>query len=96
MAAFELNIYGKDDEIIKTFATDKVRWGVFLQALEVQDGLEEKSTAEQFDIINRFVKKIFPDLSDKDLENADIDDVMNNFKQLINKANKIGGNSKNA
>lgn len=96
MAAFELNIYGKDDEIVKTFTTDKVRWGVFLQALEVQEGLADKTPAEQFDIINRFVKKLFPDLTDKDLENADIDDVMNTFKQLINKANKIGGNSKNA
>lgn len=96
MAAFELNIYGKDDVIIKTHATDKVRWGVFLQALEVQESLASKTPAEQFDIINRFVKKIFPDLTDKDLENADIDDVMNTFKQLINKANKIGGNSKNA
>lgn len=96
MAAFELNIYGKDDEIVKTFATDKVRWGVFLQALEVQEGLSSKTTAEQFDTINRFVKKIFPDLTDKDLENADINDVMNIFKQLLNKAGKIGGNSKNA
>lgn len=96
MAAFELNIYGKDDEILKTFTTDKVRWGVFLQALEVQEGLATMSPAKQFETINRFVKKIFPELTDADLENADIDDVMNTFKQLINKANKIGGNSKNA
>jgi hypothetical protein len=96
MAAFELNIYGKDDEISKTYATDKVRWGVFLQALEVQESLATKTPAEQFDTINRFVKKIFPDLTDKDLENADINDVMNIFKQLLNKASKIGGNSKNA
>ena len=95
MAAFELNIYGKNDEIICTHSTDKVRWGVFLQALEVQESLATMTPAEQFDAISRFVKKIFPDLTDKDLENADIDDVMNIFKQLINKANKIGG-SKNA
>lgn len=96
MAVFELNIYGKDDEIINTFATDKVRWGVFLQALEVQEGMKDMSPAKQFETINRFVKKIFPELTDKDLENADIDDVMNTFRQLINKANRIGGNSKNA
>lgn len=95
MAVFELNIYGKDDEIINTFTTDKVRWGVFLQALEVQEGMKDMSAAKQFEIINRFVKKIFPELTDKDLENADIDDVMNTFRQLINKANKLGGNSKN-
>ena len=96
MAVFELNIYGKDDEIVNTFTTDKVRWGVFLQALEVQESLSKKNAAQQFEIINSFVKKIFPGLTDKDLEDADIDDVMNTFRQLINKANKIGGNSKNA
>lgn len=95
MAQFELNIYGNNDEIIKTFSTDKVRWGVFMQAFELQDEIETMSQAEQCRMVNTFVKKIFPDLTDKDLENADIDDVMNTFKQLLNKANKIGGNSKN-
>lgn len=96
MAQFELNIYGNNDEIVKQFATDKVRWGVFMQAFELQDEIEDMSQAEQFGMINKFVKKIFPELTDKDLENADIDDVMNTFKQLLNKANKIGGgNSKN-
>ena len=32
MAQFELNIYGKDDEIVERYATDRVRWGIFLQA----------------------------------------------------------------
>ena len=96
MAQFELNIDGNNDEIVKQFATDKVRWGVFMQAFELQDEIENMSQAEQFGMINKFVKKIFPELTDKDLENADIDDVMNTFKQLLNKANKIGGgNSKN-
>jgi hypothetical protein len=95
MAQFELNIYGNNDEIVKRFETDKVRWGVFMQALEVADELEKKSAAEQFALINKFVKKIFPELTDADLENADIDDVMNTFKQLLAKAGKIGG-SKNA
>ena len=96
MAQFELNIYGNNDEIIKTFATDKVRWGVFMQALEMQEGLAEKSVGEQFKLINQFLKKIFPDLTDEDLQNADGDDVMNTFKQLLSKSNAIGGNSKNA
>lgn len=97
MAAFELNIYGKDDEILKKFETDRVRWGVFLQALEVHDRLSEMSAAEQFEAINSFVKKIFPDLKDADLDKADADDVLNTFKQLIAKANQIGGRApKNA
>lgn len=89
MAQFELNIYGNDDEIIKTYSTDKVRWGVFVQALEIQDGLADKPVVEQFKLINAFIKKIFPELTDADLECADSDDIMNTFKQLVRKANSV-------
>lgn len=98
MAAFSLNIYGNDDEILKTYATNKVRWGVFMQAVELQDGLEDKSPAEQLLMVSAFMKKIFPDITDADLELADTNDVFNTFQQLVNKAGKIGGagNPKNA
>ena len=96
MAQFELNIYGNDDEIIKTYATEKVRWGIFMQALELADGLEGLSVGEQFKKISEFIKKIFPDLTDEHLELADSDDVFNTFIQLTNKARKIGVSSKNA
>lgn len=96
MAQFELNIYGNNDEVIKKFETDKVRWGVYMQALELEEGLADKTAAEQFKLINDFVKKIFPSLTDADLDNADGEDVINTFKQLLKKAQKIGGNSKNA
>ena len=91
MAQFELNIYGENDEILKTFSTDKVRWGVYMQALELEEGLKELTIPEQFKLINQFIKKIFPNLTDADLENADGDDVMNTFKQLLRKAERIGG-----
>lgn len=98
MAQFELNIYGENDEIVKRFETNKVRWGVFVQALELQESLDEQSAAQQFSAVNKFMKKIFPGMSDGDLENADGDDVMNTFKQLLRKAGKIAGsnNSKNS
>jgi len=96
MAQFELNIYGNDDEIIKRFETDRVRWGVFMQALEMQDGLTQQSAAEQFNAITAFVKKIFPSLTDEDIENADYEDVLNTFTQLLNKANAIGGKGNNS
>lgn len=98
MALFELNIYGKDDEIIRRFETDKVRWGVYLQATELSENLAGASTTEQFRQISAFVKKIFPDLTDADLENADSEDVLNTFTQLVRKANKInaGNDTKNA
>lgn len=95
MAIFELNIYGKNDEIEKTYATDRVRWGVFLQALELQEQIAGETVEEQFKAINEFVKQIFPELTDADLAKADIDDVLNTFKQLLNKASKIGVKTKN-
>lgn len=96
MAQFELNIYGNNDEILKTYETDKVRWGVYVQALEMADGLNSMSPAEQFNCINNFVKKIFPDLTDEDLQNADSDDVIATFRQLLKKSERIGGaNPKN-
>ena len=89
MALFELNIYGNDDEVVKKFETDRVRWGVYLQATELSESLEGASAAEKFRKISAFVKKIFPDLTDEELENADSDDVMNTFAQLIRKAKGI-------
>jgi hypothetical protein len=96
MAQFELNIYGKDDEIVARYESDRVRWGIFLQALELEEGLQGKSPRELIESISQFVKKIFPDLTDEHLAAADVDDVMNTFKQLLKKAKKIGGGAKNA
>jgi len=89
MALFELNIYGKDDEITKRFETDRVRWGVYLQAAQLEEQVRNAKATEQFEAIGAFIKKIFPELTDADLENADSEDVMNTFKQLVNKASGI-------
>lgn len=47
MAKFELPIYGENDEILKTYATDHCPWAVYIQAAEMQDTLEGKSTKEK-------------------------------------------------
>lgn len=94
MAQFKLNIYGENDEIIKTHETDHVRWGVYMQALELQESIKGAPAAEQFAAINRFIYKIFPGLTEEELMDADGQDVFNTFKQLVNKAKLIGG-SKN-
>ena len=97
MALFELNIYGKDDEIVKKYETDKVRWGVYMQALQLEETIRGANTGEKFSQIGAFVKKIFPDLTDAELENADGDDVLNTFAQLVKKSNQIksGNEGKN-
>lgn len=97
MAQFELNIYGENDEILKKYATEKVRWGVYLEAAKLNEEMRGMDAAEQLAVINQFMSKIFPSLTTDELELADADDVMNTFRQLIRKANKIAGNNaKNA
>ena len=75
--------------------TDRVRWGIFMQALELEERLKKADAREMIAAINEFVKKIFPELTDADLEDADVDDVLNTFKQLLKKAGKLGGGAKN-
>lgn len=96
MAAFELRIYGKDDDIVQTFATNTVRWGVFLRAVGIQEEMSGKTADEQVVMVNDFVNMLFPDLTENELKNADAQDVMNLFWQLVRKANQIGKSSKNA
>lgn len=96
MAKYELKIYGENDEIIKTYATDNVKWGFYLEAVKASDTLEEMDTAEKFETINKFVKRLFVGLTDEELETgASGDDVLNVFNQLIRKARAIGGGQKN-
>lgn len=95
MAKFELNIYGKNDEVIKKYETDYIRWSVFLNAIKLQEKIKGKSAGEQFDAVNDFIKSVFLGITDDELENADGFDVMNIFKQIISMAKGIE-NSKNA
>ena len=93
MAQFELNIYGSNDEILKTYETDHVRFGVLIETVKLQEKIKAMSEVEQFEIIVPLMKKIFPDLTDEDLDKADYEDVFSTFGQLMRKAEKIGNNS---
>lgn len=96
MARFELNIYGADDEIVKRFETERLRWGIFVQALELEESLKKATAQDMISAVNEFTKKIFPDITDADLHNADVDDILNTFRQVIATAKKIGVSTKNA
>jgi len=91
MAKYELNIYGKNDEILKTYATDNIMWGFYLEAVKASEEMEEMTAADQFKMINGFVKRMFIGLTDEELEHASGDDVINVFSQLMKKARTIGG-----
>lgn len=95
MAIVELNIYDEHDEIIKTFTASRVRWGVIVKAVELQDKINdgELTASEQITFLNDFVLSLFPSMTQKDIELADINDVKNVFKMVGNMSGKI--NAKN-
>lgn len=93
MAKFELNIYGENDEIIKKYETDHIRYGVLMQALELEEKLNKKSQLEQIKAANIIVKKVFHGLTDDELMLADVGDVLNTFAQVQQQANAIGGSN---
>ena len=95
MAKYELTIYKENDEIEKTYATDNVKWGFYLEASKANETLQDLTTEEQFEVVNSFVKRMFIGLTDEELDRASGDDVINVFNQLMRKARSIGG-QKNA
>lgn len=91
MAKYELKIYGENDQILKTYATDNVMWGFYLEAVKASEEMEDMTTTERFELINSFVKRLFIGLTDEELTGASGDDVINVFNQLMRKARSIGG-----
>ena len=96
MKEFSLNIYGENDEIVKKYETNVVRWRFFKRAVEIQDEIKDKDDAQQLSAIIEFMKSIFIGLTDEEADNADAFDIINTFKQIVNKAKNIKvDNSKN-
>mgnify|MGYP003521619066 FL=1 len=93
---YTLNIYGTDDEIIKTYSTNIVPWGVFVQAASLQERLINESPLNQIKAIGELLQMLFAGLAEEELQHADVNDVMNTFKQITSGGAKIGENIKNA
>ena len=93
---FTLNIYGTDDEIIKTYSTAHVRWGIFADAIKLQEEIKDKTVEDQLAAVGSFIKNIFVGLTDEELRLADAFDVFNTFRMIVSKAKGItGGSAKN-
>lgn len=98
MAKFELPIYGENDELVKTYATDHIRWKLFIKAAEIQGSakLNGNDTADKIEQIADLLKNVFSGITDEDLENADVVDIFSTFEQIANIGNSIkGGKAKN-
>lgn len=98
MAKYELPIYGEDDEILKTYQTDIVRFGILEDAIKISEETKGKNAEEQLKSINPILQRVFKGLTEAELKDADLFDVFNVFNQIIALANGLNGagnNSKN-
>ena len=89
MARFELNIYDDDDNIVKTYKADRVRYGVFMKALKLSDEIKDKDSGEIMTAVNEIVKALFSGLTDEELANADIGDVFSVYRQVMNLSGRL-------
>lgn len=96
MAKYELPIYGENDEIVTTHATNIVPWAVFIQAADLQEKLKNKSAVEQMQAVGEILKAVFHNLTDAELLCADGNDVMNTFMQIVTGGQQIKAKPKNA
>lgn len=91
---YVLPIYGEDDEIVKEYATDVVRYGILEDALKASEEVAGKGATEQLKVINPIIKRVFKGLTDEELKDADLFDVFNVFNQIIALSKSLNGNSK--
>lgn len=92
MAKLELKIYGENDEIVKEYKTNRVRYGVLLQAIKLNDEMDDKNVGKQMSAISDIMKRVFVGITDEDLACADVTDIFNTFTQIVNFTSEIEGN----
>lgn len=90
-----LNIYGDDDEIIKTYSQTNIPWSILKKAISVGDCLSQEN-ASPLDFINEIetlVCEAFRNrIPQEELEQASIEDVINTFYQIANSAGIVKKN----
>lgn len=91
---FVLPIYGENDEVVKEYNTDVIRYGILEDALKASEEVAGKGATEQLKIINPIVQRVFKGLTEEELKDADLFDVFNVFNQIISLSKGLQGNSK--
>lgn len=92
MALFKLNVYGTNDEVIKTYETSKIKYGLIEDFISFSDEIKEKSVFEQFTLMKPIIKNLFVGITDEELKNIDIVEFTKVLYEMIGVAkNGYGG-----
>ena len=95
MARFELNIYGKDDEIVKTYETERLKYGTLLQALKIAEKFDDMTNAQFVEAAQGIVKSVFVGITDEEIQCADAHDVVSIYQQVARASGGVEGGKKN-
>lgn len=91
MAKFELPIYGENDEIVKEYKTDIVKYGILEDAIKISEETKGKGPTEQLNAVTPILQRVFKGLTAEELKDADLFTVFGVFNQIINLANGLSG-----
>ena len=91
MAKFELPIYGENDEIVKEYKTDIVRYGILEDAIKISEETKGGTAEEQLKAVTPILQRVFKGLTAAELKDADLFTVFNVFNQIISLANGLNG-----
>lgn len=88
-----LTIYDEQDEIIQSFSTSRIRWGIIEDVVDLTEKLEGKSEREAIQAMGQFIQLVFPKLTKELLRQADVSDIKLCFQQIISVVKDIEGNN---
>ncbi len=91
-APIELNFYDENCEVIATHRTF-LKFGILEEAVQLESAVEGKSPDEVFDIIARFVVKLFGGKFGVDdlREKAEMTEVLSILPSITARANEFAG-----
>jgi len=88
-----LTIYDEQDEIIQSFSTSRIRWGIIEDVVDLSEKLAGKSEREAIQAMGQFIQLVFPKLTKELLRQADVSDIKLCFQQIISVVKDIEGNN---
>jgi hypothetical protein len=88
-----LTIYDEQDEIIQSFSTSRIRWGIIEDVVDLSEKHQGKSDNEAIRAMGQFIQLVFPKLTKELLRQADVSDIKLCFQQIVSVVKNIEGNN---
>ena len=96
MAKYELEIF-KGEKVEKTYTANCCPWGLYVEAVDIQDTLSKMTGKEIVKSLESIMLKLFDGLTSEEMQRADGAAVMQLFLQIVQgNAGKSSNAIKNA